>query len=351
MNRWLVLFLAILIITFSVYAAVIKGNLDVRGNLTVNSSVNFSNAASTTPMKAGLTLPATCTVGQAFFKTDATPGQNIYLCTSANTWTQVQGTGSSSTPNYSQTFSNQTSVTLTHNAATTAIIVDCYDSNNYKIIPNSLQIIDSNSVQVTFSTSQSGKCVVNSSGGGGGGGGGGGSVSWGSITGTLSNQTDLQNALNSKANSTHTHSLSDLLQSGATTGQVPQWNGTQWVPATVSGGGGTIYTSNGIIGDGSQNSPIRPDPNGPVASQTYFSASLNFGTINANSCVEQNITASGVSSGNTLAAGFPATLPNGIYGFMYSGTNVIVVRLCNTTGSGIAITNGLQYSARVIGGF
>jgi hypothetical protein len=37
------------------------------------------------------------------------------------------------------------------------------------------------------------------------GGGGGGGGTWGSITGTLSNQTDLQTALNGKANTSHTH--------------------------------------------------------------------------------------------------------------------------------------------------
>lgn len=36
-----------------------------------------------------------------------------------------------------------------------------------------------------------------------GGGGGGGDATWGSITGTLSNQTDLQNALNSKQSTTN----------------------------------------------------------------------------------------------------------------------------------------------------
>jgi hypothetical protein len=36
----------------------------------------------------------------------------------------------------------------------------------------------------------------------------------------------------------HTHPLSDLTQSSATTGQVPTWNGTNWVPQTPSGGGG-----------------------------------------------------------------------------------------------------------------
>ena len=42
------------------------------------------------------------------------------------------------------------------------------------------------------------------------GGGGGGSASWGGITGTLANQTDLQNALNGKANTVHTHTSSQI---------------------------------------------------------------------------------------------------------------------------------------------
>jgi hypothetical protein len=38
------------------------------------------------------------------------------------------------------------------------------------------------------------------------------------------------------APSAHTHPLSELSQSGATTNQVAQWNGSAWVPATVSSG-------------------------------------------------------------------------------------------------------------------
>ena len=33
-------------------------------------------------------IPATCTVGQLAFITDATAGKNQYNCTAANTWTQ-----------------------------------------------------------------------------------------------------------------------------------------------------------------------------------------------------------------------------------------------------------------------
>ena len=46
----------------------------------------------------------------------------------------------------------------------------------------------------------------------------------------------LNAALDGKANVNHTHTLSNLTQSGATLNQVPQWSGSAWVPATVSGG-------------------------------------------------------------------------------------------------------------------
>ena len=45
-----------------------------------------------------------------------------------------------------------------------------------------------------------------------------------------------QTALNGKANTAHVHALSDLTQSSATSGQVPSWNGTNWVPVTPSTG-------------------------------------------------------------------------------------------------------------------
>lgn len=41
----------------------------------------------------GTTAPGTCTIGQVFFDTDATVGQNFYGCTSTNTWTLMGGTG------------------------------------------------------------------------------------------------------------------------------------------------------------------------------------------------------------------------------------------------------------------
>jgi hypothetical protein len=50
-------------------------------------NVDFSAAPTTKPVKTGTALPGTCTSGELFFKTNAVPGGNLYLCTALNTWT------------------------------------------------------------------------------------------------------------------------------------------------------------------------------------------------------------------------------------------------------------------------
>jgi hypothetical protein len=57
-------------------------------------------------MKAGTSLPATCALGEAFFLTVAANGQNLFLCTAANTWSV-------------QFFSNGLGVTLTSSTTLT----------------------------------------------------------------------------------------------------------------------------------------------------------------------------------------------------------------------------------------
>jgi len=51
--------------------------------------VDFSAASWTLPFKSGTAAPASCQVGEAFFKTDAEPGKNLLLCTAPNSWTVV----------------------------------------------------------------------------------------------------------------------------------------------------------------------------------------------------------------------------------------------------------------------
>src|SRR5579862_2840627 len=60
---------------------------------TQSKNVDFSAAAATKPSKTGTTLPSVCSVGETFFRLDALPGANLYLCASTNSWTVLNGTG------------------------------------------------------------------------------------------------------------------------------------------------------------------------------------------------------------------------------------------------------------------
>lgn len=54
-------------------------------------NVDFTGLV-TKPFQSGASLPGTCTVGQMFWLTTATAGQNLYGCTTTNTWTLEGGT-------------------------------------------------------------------------------------------------------------------------------------------------------------------------------------------------------------------------------------------------------------------
>ena len=58
---------------------------------TQSKSVDFGAAASTRPFQTGTVLPATCVVGNVFFKTNTAAGSNIYACTATNTWVLESG--------------------------------------------------------------------------------------------------------------------------------------------------------------------------------------------------------------------------------------------------------------------
>jgi hypothetical protein len=73
--------------------ALLAGQTVVNGGRQITGSWDAGGAASTRPAKTGTSLPATCAVGDQYFRTDAAAGQNLFLCTAANTWTQISGGG------------------------------------------------------------------------------------------------------------------------------------------------------------------------------------------------------------------------------------------------------------------
>ena len=59
-----------------------------------------------------------------------------------------------------QTFTSQTSVTITHNLNTLGVETQCYDGSGFKYTPADIQTVDVNTVAVTNSIAQTGYCVV-----------------------------------------------------------------------------------------------------------------------------------------------------------------------------------------------
>lgn len=96
----------------------------------------------------------------------------------------------------------------------------------------------------------------------------------------------------------HGHAVSDLWQSGATTGQVPTWNGTIWAPATVSGGGGGV--TDGDKGD------IVVTGSGATWSIDYTAVNATIAPAWAN--ITGKPTISGTNTGDETAAGILAKL-------------------------------------------
>ncbi len=81
-------------ISICVLAAALVGSAGAQTQIdlrTQGRNVDFSTATSTKPFRTGTLLPASCSVGETFFKTDAAAGQNLYACTAPNVWTLQTG--------------------------------------------------------------------------------------------------------------------------------------------------------------------------------------------------------------------------------------------------------------------
>ena len=68
--------------------AVAQTRVDLRSQ---TKSVDFTSADTTKPFKSGIALPAFCSSGEVFFKSDEIPGKNIHICAPANHWIQLLG--------------------------------------------------------------------------------------------------------------------------------------------------------------------------------------------------------------------------------------------------------------------
>lgn len=139
---------------------------------TVAARWDFSGAASTSPNKKGLAsaIPATCTIGDTYFETDATAGSNSFACTATNTWTLQGGSGSVTThwvlatSSVTQTIPGSLSAANilydTNDAATTNAALHSTSSNTQNFVPDATGFWQGNCEVSTADSTVSVKVIV-----------------------------------------------------------------------------------------------------------------------------------------------------------------------------------------------
>jgi hypothetical protein len=249
--------------------------------------------------------------------------------------------GGTTQSNYSQSFVSQSSVTLSHGLNTVNVLATCYDGSNQQIEPNSVTVIDSNSLSVAFAVPQTGRCVVNGTGGSGGSGTGITSIN--SQTGTSQTLSGGAFISIASASNTHTVSVANTQGSGtrlATVNASPADGCAAWASGTLSstgapcgtGGGGSMTAGSGVVITGST---ISVDP-ATVPSYLTGTAALSFSTFSGlGNCEEQSLTVNGAVIGDAVAIGLPSTFPTGlVQGAAWVSTaNTVTIRLCRLAGT------------------
>lgn len=159
--------------------------------------------------------------------------------------------------------------------------------------------------------------------------------------------TATQTALNGKANTVHTHTLSDLTQSSATNGQVPSWNGTNWVPVTPSPGvtDHTLLTNIGTNTHAQIDTHIGGSSNvhgvgvGNSVVGTGTSQTLTNKTIDADLNTITNIENADIKAGAAIAYSKLALSNSIVNADVATGAAVDRTKLANGTANHVIINN------------
>jgi hypothetical protein len=299
-----------LIVSLLTVSAAGQTQVDLR---TQAKDVDFSGASSTKPIQMGAALPSTCAAGQTFLLSNASMGQNLYVCTAASVWTRQGGAAMVSQLNdFATTWTSATALTIGANCASAT--------------PCNLRL-----GSTVYSFTQS--CTANISAG----------------TGTAYVYFASTGALTIGHNVTVSSSAGCQTQTGVTNfpaGSIPlaTWTATSGTWDTAGGldyramlAAKGIAPGTGLLTvDAAGNTTISVD-SAVVPTYLTGTAVLDFPSIPNGACAaELSFTLAGVAVNDGVEPGWPNAIEPGLVGTMrVSAPNTIAVRLCNLSGGAL----------------
>jgi hypothetical protein len=294
---------------------------------TQSKGVDFTGAPITKPFRIGNGLPASCLAGEFFYNT-AIADQNLYGCTSSNTWKAI---GSSSAVLLQDFLADLPAPNLLRIGASCSTQAPCsarFGSTVYKFQEGASVTVSAGSGLVLVYLTSKGTLTVGYD--------------------TLS--------LTCSANCTAISGIQNFPPNTIPLVTWPVVNGS-WVD-----GAGIDYraflaaypilTGSGVLAvDNGTSLLIQVDPSS-VPRVVKNTVSLTIPAITAGTCAsDQSINLASAAVGDTVAPGWPSNLPTGIVGLMWVQTaDTVAMRLCNVTSSTITPGAG-QYATTIFKGF
>lgn len=325
---------------------------------TQGKAPDLSQMGSTKTIQTGTVLPAVCGTGEVFFKTNATPGSNLYMCVSANTWTGISGgsSGGGSVPGapgnggklLSSDNTNAIWVALGGDLGGTpdgAQVIKLRGRGIASSAPNGGNVLRWNSALSQWEPSP----------------GGIGNYGYSFTAQTQVLIAGTAHGLNSAelVIACYNNSVPAVLLTPANITIHPVSYDVSITFATAQSGtcvingsgGGNVATGKGLTNtQGPAGQKLTVDT-AIVPTMLRQSAVLAVGTLSAGACYSGTLPAPGAALLDAVVPGWPPLLPAGLTGVMWvSQTGTITVRICNgSTFSSVAITD--TFAATIIRSF
>jgi hypothetical protein len=312
-------------------SAAAQTQIDLR---TQGKNVDFSGATSTKPFRTGTGLPASCSTGETYFRTDAMAGQNLYLCTAANTWSLESGGGGGGGATMASQLTDfgaarTSTMVLTVGAnCSTATPCNARFGNTVYSFTNSCTATLTAGTGTAFLYVASGgiltighNLTVSAAGG---------CAAQGNVTNFPAGSIPLYiwTATNGNWDATGGHDFRALLS-------IKDISAGTGVATLESGGQTTVSVDSALV-------------------PTYLTATatIDFPAIANGACAtEQPFALPGATAGDSVTPGWPFALEAGLIGTMrVSAANTIAVRLCNMSGSTVDPASA-TYRATIVRSF